>query len=126
MPVRQERLISLINAAIDYRSLAFTVKEWLSLPQLQHMTRDELAGQITQWIAYINDALVERAANHDTAITLEYHNLNRNRVRNERAKVNMRAKPRRRQDFFVLKTIDSVALSHVNPYCPMRRRYVPF
>lgn len=94
MPVRQERIISLINAAVEYRSLVALARKWLRQPQLEHMTRDELLGQIQMWASQLEYAMVENAANHDATITMEYHNLRSNRGRNERAKEKMREKRR--------------------------------
>lgn len=92
MPVRQERIITLTNAAIEYRSVAALASRWLNTPGLEHLTRDELINTINSWAFQINTALLEKAAQFDATITVEYQNSQRNRVRNERMKIKMQIK----------------------------------
>ena len=94
MPIRQERMISLINAAIEYRALAALASSWMHDPAFQHMTRDEIIGRLTSIQSQLDYALVEHSARHDATITNEYRYFAINMNRNARAKAKMQVKRR--------------------------------
>lgn len=94
MPIRQERIITLINAAVEYRSLSILCSTWLHDRALKDMDRDQLLLQIESWAGQLNYALIQKASQYEPTITMEYHNFRRNRIRNERYKIKEQIKRR--------------------------------
>lgn len=118
MPIRQERMIALINAAIEYRAEFQRVIEWISRRDLDRMTHDELRAQIQTMGAIFTEAARNLATQHSNTIFMEFTNFyNKQRI-NARNKAAMALKrreagvPQRAQPLHHFDETDKLAIRH--------------
>lgn len=94
MPIRQERVIALVNAAIDYRAELQRVQKWISNRALDTMTHIELLAEVQTMNTIVNEAVNTLAAQYSNAIFMEFtHFYQRQRI-NARNKASMALKRR--------------------------------
>lgn len=118
MPIRQERMIALINAAIEYRAEFQRVIEWISKRDLDRMTYDELRAEIQTMGAIFTEAARNLATQHSNTIFMEFTNFyNKQRI-NARNKAAMALKrreagiPQRAQPLHHFDETDKLAIRH--------------
>lgn len=118
MPIRQERMIALINAAIEYRAELQRVIEWISNRALDRMTHDELRAEIQTMGAIFTEAGRNLAMQHSNAIFMEFTNFYKNQRINTRNKAAMALKrreagiPQRAQPLHHFDETDKLAIRH--------------
>lgn len=88
MPIVQSRIMTLVNAAIEYRNLSNMVAKWLSdRDRFQSMTRDQITAQLQDWASQIDYATIELDAKYTDHIGKEHRHFRTNARRNERSRV---------------------------------------
>lgn len=118
MAIRQERMIALINAAVQYRAELERVQKWISNRALDHMTHDELLAQIQQMSIIVNEAMNQLTAQHSNTIFMEFTQFYRNQRINTHKKAMMAAKrreagiPERMQPLHHFNETDKLEIRH--------------
>lgn len=96
MPISQDRMITIVNAAITYRNLLRIVSRQLGDPRFPDMTHAELLAEIQIIKGSIDGGLIEHGAEYNEPIAIEYHNFRKNAARNENYRIREQIKRRER------------------------------